>query len=394
MNATSLRRCLAGACLLALAAGSRADDNPKRPPLSLAVVQQFTDAIERIRADAVTPVDDEAMLAAATKGALAKVDPEGKYYTAAEARSESSDLRRGAANVGLEVRVRQGFLLLFPRPDGPAALAGVRAGDALRTIDGLPVAGLRPDEVAPLLRGETGSHVVLGLARADSSALQKLDVERRVMIDPRPSVTRIDAGVAVLHLAGFDERALPDAVAALSREWAKQRFKGLVLDLRHSPGGLLDVSVGLAALFLEPNAVVMSTTGRIADANQTFRASPADYLRRGGPDPVASLPAAVRAVPLVVLVDGGTASGAEIVAAALHDHGRAAVVGHATFGRGIIQTVMPLPGGAVLKLTTATFATPSGAQLQGKGLVPDVLVDSDDEEQALQAAVATLRKRL
>jgi carboxyl-terminal processing protease len=174
-------------------------------------------------------------------------------------------------------------------------------------------------------------------------------------------------------------------------------LKGLVLDLRNDPGGLLDGAVALSAAFLPENVVVVSTNGQIAESRQTFRATPADYVRRGGADPLKRLPAALKKVPLVVLVNEGSASASEIVAGALQDHKRATIMGAQTFGKGSVQTIRPLPGEAALKITTARYYTPTGKSIQAKGIVPDVFLDETAEGNvfaALRMREADLDKHL
>jgi carboxyl-terminal processing protease len=383
--------------LLVAAVDSPAQDAAaaRAPPIPLASIQEFTTVLERTRADSLTPIEGDALLVAAMKGMLQRIDPEGgDYWTKSEFEDFKTGGDRSEVGVGVEIRVRQGQLAIFPVDGGPAAPAGIHRGDWVRTIDGVAVAGLRPQEAAKLLRGAAGSKVVLGIARGESGTVLELPVERRSVATPPVAVSRVDADLAVLRVSAFQRHTLQQVADALSQEWTRRPFKGLVIDLRHNYGGLLESSIGLAAAFLKPDELVVRTVGRIREANQEYHATPADYARRGEGDPLAQLPPALRALPLVVLVDESTASAAEIAAAALRDHGRAVVVGHATYGRGSVQTVMPLPSGAAMKVTTAYYISPSGQQFQGKGLQPDVPVASDDEAQALQAALAALRKRL
>lgn len=382
--------------LLAAAAGVFGQDKPPARPrwLPMEGIQNFTDVMQRVHDDAVTPPDEEALMVAAVRAMLAQADPEGgEYYT----KSDYDDFKTGrhGASVGVELRMRQGQLVLMALEGGPAARAGVRNGDLLRTIDGLPVAGLDSHTALGRLRGDDGSKVKLGIARPDSSTLINVELVRQAIPYPPVTVSRIDADLAVLRVPPFQDRTLKEVADALNAEWSRRPFKGLVIDLRHNVGGLLESSIGLAAMFLKPDDLVGRTTGRIRQANQEFHAAPSDYNKRNtSPDPLASLPPALREVPLVVLVDEWTASGAEIVAAALRDHKRAILVGHTTYGRASIQTIMPLGSGAAMKLTTAYYVAPSGEQFQGRGLQPEVPVASDDEAVALRAALAALRKQL
>jgi carboxyl-terminal processing protease len=396
--AAPFRRLFVAALLAAAAAaGASAQDKPPAPPrdLPLAAIRNFSDVMLRIKDDSAKAVDDDELMVAATRAMLEHADPEGgEYYTKAEFDDFKSGISRRGAEPGVELRVRQGQLVLFPVAGGPAAAAGVRRGDVLRSIDGVALSGLELHAITRRLWGEAGSKVALGIARPDSAALTTVLVVRADMPYPPVSVTRIDGDLAVVRVPPFQVHTLQQVADALGAEWARKPFKGLLIDLRHNSGGLLESSIGLAAMFLQPQDIVVSTSGRIRQANQVYRAAPADYLRHGDADPLKDLPAAFRTLPLVVLVDESTASGAEISAAALRDHERAILVGHITYGRGSIQTIMPLASGAAMKLTTAYYTTPSGRQLNGSGLQPDVAVAGDDEAQALQAAVAALRKRL
>jgi carboxyl-terminal processing protease len=387
------------AALAATATASCAQD--AKPParkamaLNLEQIQTLTDAIERLKADYVRPLSGDEILEQTLKGLLERIDPEGGEYLT---RSEFEEFKRGLggsamAGAGMDIHARPGGLGVLPVEGGPAALAGMRAGDMLRSIDGVPVTALRPSEAAKLLRGAAGSRTTVLVNRAGAADVLRFELERRVVPYPPVRLWRPDGDLAVLRVPPLQERTLQDTVDSLKQEWTRQPFRGLVLDLRQNIGGLLTSAIGIAAIFLPPGEVVAKTSGQITEANRVYRASPDDYLGHGA-DPLASLPPALRRVPLVVLVDESTASGAEIVAAALRDHGRAALVGHATYGRGSIQTIMPLSSGGAMKITTATYTTPSGSAIAGKGLQPDVAVVGDDDQQALQAALATLRKRL
>lgn len=368
----------------------------KPMPMSLDQIQTLTDVIQRLAADYVRPVAGDEMLDQTLKGMLERIDPEGgEYFTRSEYDAFKQGLGgTGLPGIGVDMHRRNGALHLFPTEGSPAASAGIRSGDTLRSVDGTPVDELRPATVSALLRGPAGSRVTLGVVRASRPGLLSIVAERGLVPYPTVRLTRQDGDLVVLRVPSLQQRTLQQSAQALGDEWARKPYKGIVLDLRQNSGGLLESAVGMAAIFLQPDDVVVKTTGRIAQANQVLHATPADYLRGNEADPLAALPPALRRLPLVVLVDEVTASGAEIITGALHDHARAVVVGHATYGRGSVQTVMPLSSGGAMKITTAFYTTPSGAPIQGTGLSPDVAVDGDDEGKALQAALGALRKRL
>ena len=231
---------------------------------------------------------------------------------------------------------------------------------------------------------------MLGVLR-NSAAPQRFDLERRAYPVVQPAVKRLRPDVALLRVGPFVDRTLQQVCSALLAEWRRQPFRGLVLDLRGNPGGLLDVAVGLSAAFLPRDAVVGSTVGRAEGATAQWQAQPEHYTRRLSADPLKDLPAAVRTVAMVVLVDEGTAAGAEFVAAALRDHRRAPLVGRRTFGRGSIQTLRLLDADAALKLTTAHWLTPSGERIADTGLQPQRVVEPASADGDLAAALEELR---
>jgi carboxyl-terminal processing protease len=317
-----------------------------------------------------------------------ETDPEGgEYYS----EDDMKRLRQGpdasVGDVGAQALVRDGRVLLLPTPGGPADVAGVRPRDTLLAIGGQAVTGLSDQHITRLMKAAPGSTARLTLLRGLSPTPLVVDVTRAVPAVARPSAQRAAGGTLVLKVPAFNERTLDEVADLVRREW-QQPFTRLVLDLRRNPGGLLQGAIGMAALFLPNDAVVAKSVGRLPESNQTFRAQKADWLRQGLRDPWVGLPPELRAMPLVVLVDEGTASGAELVAMALQDQRGARVLGRPTFGRGSIQTVRMLPGGGAIKYTTAFWESPSGRRLTPQGVTPDQLLDTADAEQELAAAVA------
>jgi carboxyl-terminal processing protease len=343
----------------------------------------------------VTPIAGESMILASIRGMLREIDPEGgEFFTEEETKAFIDGAGAGAASIGSEVTLRANqFVVVSPIAGGPAEAAGLRPGDVLQAIDGKLLKGLSLHQAVSLLRGAPGSKVALSIQRDCSPVPAQLEIERRVTTLQGVSMARPRAELAVLRIPAFRDRTLEEVAASLTKEWRERPFKGLVLDMRRNPGGLVESAVGLAAIFLPPQTVVAKSSGNSAAANHVFRADAADYSRRAARDPLADIPKPVRSVPLVVLVDEGTASGSEIVVAALKDHRRATIVGRKTFGRGSIQTITRISGGAI-KYTSAYWESPSGARIHGAGVLPDEVLEPLDPQQELDAAVASLGRRL
>lgn len=338
------------------------------------------------------PVESSRLILAAIRGMVREIDPEGgEYMTEEQFQRWKAGPPPGTGSLGMELRHRGDSLVLGLIQGGPADQAGLRTGDLLLSVDGQSTAGLTPTQAVHLVQGPVGSKVRVKIRRLWPVGEFEVEVARAVVSAPRPRFSRPVADVLVLHVPAVQATTLRDVALGLERQWAAQPFKGLVLDLRGSQGGLLDGCIGLAAAFLPPEAVIVRSTGRKAEANRTFLADPKDYARQGN-DPLAGLPAGVRQVPLMVLVDEATASGSEIIAAALKDHGRARLVGRPTFGRGSIQTVTPLGGSGALKYTSAYWQTPSGETIHQRGVQPALVIESRDAAMELEAAVTELAR--
>jgi carboxyl-terminal processing protease len=248
------------------------------------------------------------------------------------------------------------------------------------------------------MRGEPNTKVILTIFRKDENRSFPVTIVREEIKTQSVKGKVIEPGYAWVRLSQFQERTVEDFVRKIGDIYKQEpNLKGLVLDLRNDPGGLLDAAVAISASFLPENVTVVSTDGQLAESKYTFKASPEHYLRRSGSDPLKRLPAALKKVPLVVLVNEGSASASEIVAGALQDHKRATLMGSQTFGKGSVQTVRPLGPDTGLKITTARYYTPSGRSIQAKGILPDVLVDETSEGDlfaALRTREADLDKHL
>jgi carboxyl-terminal processing protease len=288
--------------------------------------------------------------------------------------------------------------VVSPIEGSPAFRAGMKPGDLITRIDDTPVKGLTVDQAVKRMRGEPNTKVVLTVFRKLENRSFPVTIIREEIRMQSVRAKMVEPGYGWLRVSQFQDRTVDDFVRKIEDLYKQDpNLKGLVLDLRNDPGGLLDASVALSAAFLPSDVVVVTTNGQMAESRQTFKAAASDYVRRGGPDPLKRLPAALKKVPLVVLVNEGSASASEIVAGALQDHKRATIMGAQTFGKGSVQTIRPLPAETALKITTARYYTPSGRSIQAKGIVPDVFLDETAEGNvfaALRMREADLDKHL
>jgi len=288
--------------------------------------------------------------------------------------------------------------IVSPIEGSPAFRAGLKTNDLITKIDDTAVKGLPLNDAVKRMRGEPNTKVTLTILRREENRSFPVTIVREEIRTQSVRSKLVEPGYAWIRLSQFQDRTVEDFVRKIDEIYKQDPdLKGLVLDLRNDPGGLLDAAVAISAAFLPENATVVSTNGQLPESRFVYRASPEAYLRRGTSDPLKRLPAAIKNVPLVVLVNEGSASASEIVAGALQDHKRATIMGRQSFGKGSVQTVRPLGPDTGLKLTTARYYTPSGASIQAKGIVPDVMVDETAEGNlfaALRTREADLEKHL
>ena len=320
----------------------------------------FGDVFERVRAEYVEEVGDQTLIETAINGMLASLDPHSSYLDADKYRDMQVQTRGEFGGLGIEVTMENGLVkVVSPIDDTPAFRAGIEAGDMITHIDGEPVMGLSLSEAVEKMRGPVDSKIALRLMRQGSEEPIEVSLARAV-IKISPVRARSEGDVGYLRLTTFNEQtssALRDKIEALKTE-NNGKMRGLVLDLRNNPGGLLDQAVAVADAFLDKGEIV-STRGRRADSIQRFNARPGDLLNN---------------LPIVVLINGGSASASEIVAGAMQDHRRAIVLGTKSFGKGSVQTIMPISGQGAIRLTTARYYTPAGTSIQAKGITPDIEV--------------------
>ena len=288
--------------------------------------------------------------------------------------------------------------VVSPIEGSPAFRAGIKAGDLITRIDDTAVKGLTMDQAVKRMRGEPQTKVTLTVFRKAENRTFPVSIVREEIRVQSVRAKLVEPGYGWVRVSQFQDRTIDDFVRKVDELYKQDsNMKGLVLDLRNDPGGLLEGAVALSAAFLPSEVTVVSTNGQIAESKSSFKAAPEYYIRRGGSDPLKRLPGAMKSIPLVVLVNEGSASASEIVAGALQDHKRAIVMGAQTFGKGSVQTVRPLAGETALKITTARYYTPSGRSIQAKGIVPDVWLDETADGNvfaALRLREADLEKHL
>ena len=345
------------------------------PALPMAELRQLADVYGLIKAGYVEPVDGQKLMAGALNGMVSALDPHSAFLDETAYRALREGTQGRFVGTGLEVApTDRGRLGVVAAVEGsPAERAGIRPGDILIRVDGVATAGLPPEQVIAMLRGEAGTRVSITVERLGH--LLDFSLTRQQIVQQSVRARLVEPGYAWLRIAQFQEPTVDDMAGALASLYRQEpQLKGLVLDLRNDPGGLLQGAIGVAAAFLPRGASIVSTDGQLADARQLYLGSP-EFYSLSGKDPLARLPDAVKSVRMVVLVNAGSASASEIVAGALQDHRRATVMGSRTFGKGSVQTVRPLSGDTAVKLTTARYYTPGGRSIQARGIEPDLPVD-------------------
>lgn len=368
-------------------------------PLPLEELQQLAAVFGMIKSDYVEPVDEKKLITDAISGMVSSLDPHSVYFD----KKTYKEFREGTSGrfvgVGIEISQEDGLVkVVSPIEGSPADRAGLKPNDLITRIDDTAVKGLSLNEAVKKMRGEPKTKVSLTIFRKDEGRTFPVTIIREEIRTQSVRGKIVEPGYAWVRLSQFQDRTVDDFVAKVDQIYKEEpKLKGMVLDLRNDPGGLLDAAVAISSAFLPENVTVVSTNGQLAESKFTFKSAPEFYQRRNGADPLKSLPAALKTVPLVVLVNEGSASASEIVAGALQDYKRGTIMGNQTFGKGSVQTVRPLGPDTGIKLTTARYYTPSGKSIQAKGIVPDILVDDTAEGSpfaALRTREADLEKHL
>lgn len=349
-----------------------------QPDASLTVpfeeIQVFADIFSRIKKSYVEEVSDKDTIENAIRGMLSGLDPHSAYL----GKSEYRDLREGTTGefggLGIEVSIEDGFVkVIAPIDDTPAARAGVKAGDTIIRLDGKPVKGIDLNVAVGMMRGKPGDPIVLTIVRDSEEKPIEITIVRDIIQVKSVKSRLLEPGYIYLRITQFQSHTVKLFHQAVQQRMSESKgdVKGVVLDLRNNPGGVLGSAVSVSDAFLEEGLIVY-TEGRDRDAVSRYHAEPGDIVNNA---------------PLVVLVNGGSASASEIVAGALQDHGRAIILGEKTFGKGSVQTILPVSNGEAIKLTTARYYTPSGRSIQALGITPDITTQALSLVQAGESEV-------
>ncbi|MGQ0708217.1 MAG: S41 family peptidase [Rhodoferax sp.] len=368
-------------------------------PLPLEELQQLAAVFSIVKSDYVEPVDEKKLISDAIAGMVSSLDPHSQYFDKKSFREFREGTSGKFVGVGIEITQEEGLVkVVSPIEGSPAFRAGLKPNDLITRIDDTAVKGLSLNDAVKRMRGEPATKVMLTIFRKDENRTFKVTIIREEIKQQSVRAKMIEPGYAWLRISQFQERTVEDfgrKVEELYRQ--NPKIKGMVLDLRNDPGGLLTAAVAVSAAFLPDNVTVVSTKGQTPDSQQVLKTGSKDLGGRSHVDAIKALPAALKTVPLVVLVNEGSASASEIVAGALQDHQRATIMGGQTFGKGSVQTFRPLGPDTGLKITTSRYYTPSGRSIQAKGIVPDLMVDDTAEGSpyaVLRTREADLEKHL
>lgn len=330
--------------------------------LPLDEIRTFTEVFAKVKNDYVEPVNDRELLESAIRGMLEGLDPHSSYLNK-EAYQELQEGTSGEfGGLGIEVGMEDGFVKVISPIDGtPAERAGIKPGDLIIRLNETPVKGMSLNDAVNIMRGKPGTQITLTVVREDQDKPLDIVIIRDIIKIKSVRSRSLEPGYGYLRISHFQIHTPDDVRAALLKlkDESKDNFKGLILDLRNNPGGILSAAVAVSDFFIDQGLIVY-TEGRVPDSRLRFTAKPDDVLNNA---------------PIVVLVNEGSASASEIVAGALQDHKRAIIMGQQTFGKGSVQTILPMSSESALKLTTARYYTPSGRSIQASGITPDILID-------------------
>jgi carboxyl-terminal processing protease len=361
-------------------------------PLPLEELQQLSAVFGMVKSDYVEPVDEKKLITDAISGMVSSLDPHSQYFD----KKSFKEFREGTSGrfvgVGIEITQEDGLVkIVSPIEGSPAFRAGLKPNDLITKIDDTAVKGLSLNDAVKRMRGEPSTKVLLTIYRKDENRTFPVTITREEIKQQSVRGKVVEPGYAWLRVSQFQERTVDDFAKKLEEIYKQEpKLKGLVLDLRNDPGGLLNAAVAISSAFLPDDVVVVSTNGQTPESKQVLKATARDYMGRSGTDVLKTLPASLKKIPLIVLVNEGSASASEIVAGALQDHKRATIMGSQSFGKGSVQTFRALGPDTGLKITTSRYYTPSGRSIQAKGIVPDVMVD--DTEDGSPYAVLRMRE--
>ncbi|HBN52337.1 MULTISPECIES: S41 family peptidase [Thalassospira] len=345
---------------LGLASPALAQSSPTTSAETYRLLNLFGDVFEQVKSKYVEEVDDKQLIEAAINGMLTSLDPHSSYLNMDNFEEMQVDTRGEFGGLGIEVTMEEGFVkVISPIYDTPAEKAGLQPGDFITHIDGKPIRGLGLNEAVEMMRGKVNTDIILTIMRKGETAPFDVTLTRAVIkIQSVRSEAKDDVGY--IRITKFNEQTFSGLQRAITelRDQIGPEIKGLVIDMRNNPGGLLDQAISVSDAFLDKGEIV-STRPRDTENTERYNARPGD-LADG--------------LPMIVLINDGSASASEIVAGALQDHRRAVIMGTRSFGKGSVQTILPMPGNVALRLTTARYYTPSGKSIQEVGIVPDIIV--------------------
>jgi carboxyl-terminal processing protease len=372
-------------------------------PLPLEELQQLAAVFGMVKSDYVEPVDERKLITEAISGMVASLDPHSQYFDKKSFKEFSEGTSGKFVGVGIEISQEDGVVkIVSPIEGSPADRAGLKTNDLITKVDDTPLKGLPLSEAVKRMRGEPKTKVVLTVFRKSENRTFPVTIIREEIKTQSVKAKLIEPGYGWIRVSQFQERTVDDFARKVEDMYKQDPLmKGMVLDLRNDPGGLLDAAVALSAAFLPDNVTVVTTNGQLEESKFTYKASPQFWRRNSTNDPITRMTqatgGALKKIPLVVLVNEGSASASEIVAGALQDYKRATLMGSQTFGKGSVQTVRQLGPDTALKITTARYYTPSGRAIQAKGIVPDVMLDETETGNvfaALRTREADLQKHL
>lgn len=354
-----------GLILGVLVAGSHQVFAKRNAPIDLPLtdIRLFTDVYARIKKDYVEEVGDKDLLEGAIRGMLLSLDPHSAFLSQDEFRELQIGTTGEFGGLGIEVGMENGFVkVISPIEDTPADKAGVKAGDLIIKLDETQVKGLTLSEAVKLMRGKRGTKILLTIVRDGEDKPLEISVTRDVIRVKSVRSRFLEPGYGYIRISSFQSKTTRNVIAAVEklRSKTEEGLQGIILDLRNNPGGVLTGAVGVSDIFLKDGELIVYTKGRVRDAELKYSASTND---------------SINGAPIVVLINEGSASASEIVAGALQDHQRAIIMGKNSFGKGSVQTILPLKENAALKLTTARYYTPAGRSIQAEGIEPDILVE-------------------
>ena len=324
-------------------------------------LKAFSEVYMKIKKDYVEKVDDEKLFDDAIKGMLEGLDPHSTYLNEKDFEDLQIGTRGEFGGLGIEVTMEDGYVkVVSPIDDTPAYRAGVKAGDLIIMLDDKPVKGLTLSECVDIMRGKVGTSLELTIAREGENKPLKIKIIRDTIKVKSVKYDILDNNYGYLRITSFQSKTGSSLKNVLLKIKKKNNLKGIVLDLRNNPGGVLGAAVEVSDTFLDQKKMIVTTSGRMSDAINEFKSSSNDFAKD---------------IPIVVLINGGSASASEIVAGALQDHRRAIIMGTQSFGKGSVQTILPLTRKTALKITTARSFTPNGRSIQAKGITPDIIVN-------------------